>query len=98
MRIYESDLIHYSLNLTSCMKRSYHKCSNDIFRMQDVDLLSLQIGNTSLQNINLNYFINIYLYTKKVQMEMERKYQREITYGEIRNRLRKEKRNLYLKE
>lgn len=87
----ESDLIHYSLNLTSAMKKSYCRVSEDIFRIQDLDISLLNITNSSLERINLYYLKLILRYIKDLQTELECFYQREITYKEIRFELRKRK-------
>lgn len=91
MRIYEVDLLHFGLNLTSMMKKSYQCKSEDIFRVQDLNVGNLNMHNSSLSTMNLAYFKSLLVYVEKVQKELEIKYHREITYEEVRNELRNRK-------
>lgn len=91
MRIYETDLLHYGLNLTTSMKKSYQCKSEDVFRVQDLNLCVLNVKNTSLSTMNLMYFKSVVLYIENIQKELERKYCREITYKELREELRRRK-------
>ena len=87
----ESDLVHYGLNLTSIMKKSYRKGCDDVFHIQEMDISSMYLYGTSLALTNLAYFQQIVSYVGKVEKEMEEVYKRDITYKEIRYELRRRK-------
>lgn len=88
MRVYEVDLIHYGLNLTSIMKKSFQRKNEDVFSIDDLKLTSLRLNNTSLENLNLLYFTKVLLYVEMIQLQLEQKYKRRITYAEVRNEFR----------
>lgn len=97
MRVYESDLIHFGLNLTSIMKKSFYKKGEDIFKLEQLDLKLLNVYGSSIATLNILYFKEILLYIDTIQKQLEVQFNRDITYLEIRNELRKRKAGNILK-
>lgn len=87
----ESDLVHFSLNLTSAMKKSYHKKSEDIFTIEQFNIRTINVSNTSLSSLNIQYLKKIIEYTSEVENELKKEKKKDITYKEIRYELRRRK-------
>lgn len=86
----ESDLVHYSLNLTTIMKKSYHKTSNDVFSIHDFDIRTIRVHGSSIATLNITYLKKVIEYLASVEHDLNKR-KNNITYYDIRYELRKRK-------
>lgn len=86
----ESDLIHYSLNLTSAMKKSYKKSSEDEFSIDQFNIRTLNVSNTSLSTLNIHHIKKVIEYIAEIENELKRR-NKKITYKDVRYELQKRK-------
>lgn len=87
----ESDLVHYSLNLTSAMKKSYKKSSDDIFSIEQFNIRTINVSKTSLSSLNVQYLKKVIEYLAEIEKELKKVKKESITYKEIRYELQKRK-------
>lgn len=87
----EADLVHYGLNLTSAMKKSYKKSSDDIFSIEQFNIRTINVSKTSLSSLNVQYLKKVIEYLAEIEKELKKGKKESITYKEIRYELQKRK-------
>lgn len=83
----EEDKIHFGLNLTSAMKKSYFHKSEDIFEIDEIRIRTLNVQKNSIGTLNIHALKKVVEYVAEVQCELMKNKQRKVSYKEVRYEL-----------